>query len=31
MQNNDFELLDASYSMSDIKDYIECITKNMKH
>ena len=29
--NNEFELPDSSYSVSDIQDYVEYIIKNMKH
>ena len=29
--NDEFELPDASYSVSDSQDYIEYIIKNMKH
>ena len=29
--NNDFELLDGSYSVSYIQDHIEYIIKNIKH
>ena len=29
--NDEFELPDGSYSVSDIQDYIEFIIKNMKH
>ena len=29
--NDDFDLTDGSYSVSDIQDYIEYIIKNMKH
>ena len=29
--NDQFELTDDSYSMSDMKDYIAYIIKNMKH
>ena len=29
--NNEFKLPNSSYSVSDIQDYIEYITKNMKH
>ena len=29
--NDEFELPDGSYSVSDIQDYIECSMKNMKH
>ena len=28
--NEEFELLDGSYSVSDIQDYFEYITKNMR-
>ena len=28
--NDEFDLPDGSYSVSDIQDYIECIIKNMK-
>ena len=31
MWNDQFELPDGSYSVSDIQNYIEHITKNMKH
>ena len=29
--NDEFELLEDSYSVSDIQDYIEYIIKNIKH
>ena len=29
--NDDFELPDGSYSVSDIQDYMEYIIKNKKH
>ena len=29
--NDEFELADGSYSVSDIQDYIEYIMKNTKH
>ena len=29
--NNEFELLDGSYSVSDIQNHMEYIIKNMKH
>ena len=29
--NNEFELPDSSYSVSDFQDYVEYIIKNMKH
>ena len=29
--NDEFELLDGSYSVSDIQNYIDYIIKNMKH
>ena len=29
--NDEFELPDGSYSVSDIQNYIEYIIKNMKH
>ena len=28
--NNEFDLVDGSYSVSDIQDYVEYIIKNMK-
>ena len=28
--NEEFELLDGSYSVSDIQDYFECILKDME-
>ena len=31
MCKNVFDLPDGSYSVSDIQEYIEYITKNMKH
>ena len=29
--NDEFELPDCSYSVTDIQDYIDCIIKNTKH
>ena len=29
--NDEFELPDGSYSMSDIQDYINCIIDNMRY
>ena len=31
MWNDEFELPDGSYSMSDIQDYFKYIIKNMQH